>query len=91
VTTFVQGAIMLASFAISLFFLKYWRQTRDRLFGVFSAAFVIYGVSRILLSFIDRNSEARAWVFLLRVLMFAAIIGAIVDKNISRSPDDRGP
>ncbi|HET7530369.1 MAG TPA: DUF5985 family protein [Mycobacteriales bacterium] len=88
---FLQGATMLASFAVAVFFLRYWRQTRDRLFGVFAAAFALFGVNRILLAILDDDSEARTWVYALRALMFIAIIVAIIDKNLShRDHDDLG-
>jgi len=83
-SAFVQGATMLGSLAIAVFFLRYWRQTGDRLFGVFALAFTLFGVNRILLASLDTDSEARTWVYLLRALMFIAIIGAIIDKNLER-------
>jgi hypothetical protein len=90
VSTFVQGATMLASFAVALFFLRYWRDSRDRLFGVFALAFVLFGVTRILLVAVDADSEARTWVYLLRALMFLAIIAAVIDKNLQQrmAPDE---
>jgi glucose uptake protein GlcU len=83
-SSFVQGATMLGSFAIAVFFLRYWRQTGDRLFGVFAFAFTLFGVNRIVLASLETDSEARTWVYLLRALMFIAIIGAIIDKNVER-------
>jgi hypothetical protein len=86
-TDFLQGATAMGSFAIAVFFIRYWRQTRDRLFGVFAGAFLLYGANRIALAVLDPNSEARTWVYLLRALTFLAIIAAIIDKNL-RPPDD---
>jgi hypothetical protein len=91
-SAFLQGATMLASFAIAVFFLRYWRQTGDRLFGVFALAFTLFGANRIVLASLDTDSEARTWVYLLRAFMFLAIIGAIIDKNMQRrdeSQDDQ--
>ena len=92
-STFVQGATMFGSFAIAVFFLRYWRQTGDRLFGVFALAFTLFGVNRIVLASLDTDSEARTWVYLLRALMFIAIIGAIIDKNMQlrEKPPGRHP
>ena len=87
---FLQGGMMLASFAISVFFLRYWRDTGDRLFGVFAAAFTLFGVSRIALQWIDSTSEARTWVYALRAAAFVAIIVAIIDKNLSAGRGDDG-
>ena len=80
---FLQGATAMGTFAIALFFLKFWRDTSDRLFAAFSAAFAVFGVNRVLLIVLDEDSEARTWVYLLRALMFVLIIAAIVDKNVS--------
>jgi hypothetical protein len=94
VSDFLQGATMLAAFAIAVFFLRYWRDTADRLFGVFAAAFALFGVSRAALHVLDVDSEARVWVYALRAAAFLAIIIAIIDKNMradhrhDEHPDD---
>ncbi|HYG34460.1 MAG TPA: DUF5985 family protein, partial [Clostridia bacterium] len=44
---FLSGAIMLNAWAISLFFLRFWRNTGDRLFAFFASAFVLLGVERV--------------------------------------------
>ena len=80
---FLQGATALGTFAIALFFLKFWRETGDRLFAAFAAAFAVFGLNRVLLVVLDEESEARTWVYLLRALTFILIIAAIVDKNVS--------
>lgn len=78
---FLSGATMLASFAIALFFLRYWRQTADRLFAIFALAFTVFACSRIFLTILDEANEARPYVYLLRLAAFVLIIVAIVDKN----------
>jgi uncharacterized membrane protein HdeD (DUF308 family) len=87
-TDFIQGAAMLGSFAIAAFFVRYWRQTAERLFAVFAVAFALFGISRVVLAALDVDSEARTWVYLLRALAFVAIIGAIIDKNVGRGHAD---
>lgn len=84
---FLQGATMLGAFAIALFFLRYWRDTGDRLFGVFSLAFTLFGLSRIALHGLEQDSEARVWVYALRAAAFLAIFGAVVDKNLRQPPE----
>ena len=81
---FVQGATMLASIAVALFFLRFWRDTGDRLFAVFSAAFAVFAVNRLLLVVLDEESEARTWVYALRAATFLMIAAAVVDKNVRR-------
>ena len=79
---FLQGGTMLGAFACSVFFVRYWRDTGDRLFGAFAAAFALFGVSRIALHSLNADSETRVWVYVLRALAFATIIAAVVDKNL---------
>ena len=77
----IAGASVLASAAIALFFLRFWQQTRDRLFLIFALAFAVFAVNRVLLSALDDESEAQTLVYLARGLTFALIAIAIVDKN----------
>lgn len=88
---FFQGATMLASFAVAVFFVRYWLDTHDRLFGVFAVAFALFGVNRIVLVALDHDSEARTWVYLIRAVAFAAIIAAIIDKNLHSAAGDETP
>lgn len=81
---FLQGATMLASVAVALFFLRFWRRTGDRFFAVFAAAFAVFAVNRLLLATLADDSEARTWVYAMRAAMFLMIAVAIVDKNYGR-------
>ena len=44
---FIMGAIAMASAVVALFFLRFWRETGDRLFAIFASAFVLLGISTI--------------------------------------------
>ena len=81
---FLQGATMIASLGVALFFLRFWRATNDRLFAAFSLAFGIFAVNRVLLAALDEDSEARTWVYVVRAMTFALIAAAIIDKNYTR-------
>ena len=87
---FLQGATMLASLGVALFFLKYWRRTHDRLFLVFALAFTVFAGNRVLLSVLDEESEARTWVYLVRALTFVLIALAVLDKNYGSRGHGRG-
>lgn len=84
---FLQGGTFLASAGVALFFLRFWRQTGDRLFAVFAAAFTLFAVNRLLLAVLDEQSEGRTWVYGVRAATFMMIIIAVADKNLRR---DRG-
>ena len=81
---FLDGAGSLASAAIALFFLRYWRTTGDRLFAMFALAFAVFAANRIALAAIDDASEAETIVYVARALAFALLLAAIVDKNRAR-------
>jgi MFS family permease len=80
---FIGGAVMMSYAVIALFFLRFWKQTRDRLLGVFSVAFWLMALVRPLLIAGHIKSEHYHYVYLLRLLAYALIVYAIVDKNRS--------
>jgi hypothetical protein len=75
------GATALASAAVALWFFRFWRDSRDRLFGAFALAFALFAVNRLVLAQSDRDSEELLAVYGFRLAAFVAIIGAIVDRN----------
>jgi len=77
---FLSGFLMMGYCVASLFFLRFWRQTRDRLFAWFAAAFATLALQRAVLSLAVEPADA---VYLLRLAAFAMILVAIVDKNRS--------
>jgi hypothetical protein len=81
ILTFAQGALTALSLVAALFFLRYWRSTGDRLFAFFSIAFVLFSASWTALATRPSVGEHDAYVYLLRLAAFAAIIIGIVDKN----------
>jgi drug/metabolite transporter superfamily protein YnfA len=87
---FLSGATMVASAVIALFFLRYWRETRDRLFLMFAGGFFTFALSRLLLAFLDEKDEGRVLVYMLRLVAFALILAAIVEKNRSHRQASRG-
>jgi hypothetical protein len=78
---FLLGVIVTASLAASAFFLKFWRQTRDRLFLGFSAAFLIEGVNRAAFLLLERPNEGDPLLYSIRLFSYLLILGAIVHKN----------
>jgi Family of unknown function (DUF5985) len=85
---FVSGATMVAALVIALFFLRYWRQTRDRLFLMFAGGFFTFALGRLILAFLEEDDEGRVWVYTFRLLAFALILAAIIDKNRSSAPSE---
>ena len=78
---FLSGAITLGFAVAALFFLRFWRDTRDELFLSFSIAFLLLGAAQAILALGGVPSEYRSWVYLVRLAAFVLILIAIVRKN----------
>jgi len=83
---FVSGAITTGFLIVSLFFLRFWDRTRDRLFLAFAAAFALLAVNQALVALADVPREDQSWIYLIRLFAFILIIGAIVYKNVGKRP-----
>ena len=81
---FMLGAIVVCCAVAGTFFLRFWRKTRDRLFGLFSLAFWILALNWAALAF-TRTDELQTWLYAVRLLAFLVILYAIVDKNRARA------
>jgi hypothetical protein len=79
--TLLYGANAMAALVASLFFLRFWRNTRDRFFLFFAVAFLIDAATRVVLGLSVFSAESEPLFYLARLLSFAIIIAAIVDKN----------
>ncbi len=77
----ISGALVMGYAVASLFFLKFWRETADRLFFLFSTAFAILAVQRLLLAVALDREDWTVWLYGLRLLAFLIILVAIADKN----------
>jgi uncharacterized membrane protein HdeD (DUF308 family) len=84
----IAGAIVLGYGVAGLFFLRFWRETRDRLFLIFGTAFWILGVQRLLLALTHQPGSDGTLLYLVRLGAFLLILAAIIDKN--RKTDPRG-
>lgn len=80
---FLSGAVMMGSVAASLFFLRFWKSTRDRLFFWFGIAFLMLAIERWVLVSVSPDAEFRFYVYSFRMVAFLLIGLAIVDKNRS--------
>ena len=79
---FLMGAVAMALATIGLYFLRFWRETGDRLFAIFCLSFWLLAASRVMLVVIPPEEED-SWVYLIRLVAFALIIAAVLDKNRS--------
>lgn len=82
---FLSGMLTAGYLVVAAFFLRFWRQTRDRLFISFAIAFALLAVQRILLVTEFHLMENRASAYGLRLVAFLVIVYAIVMKNRQRA------
>lgn len=81
---FTSGAIAMGLTVCAVFFLRFWRRTKDSLFLVFSVAFLLLAIGQGLTTLLGLPLEERSWIYLLRLAAFLIIIAAIVRKNLFR-------
>jgi len=79
---FLAGSLTFAFIVAAIFFLRFWKQTRDRLFLNFALAFGLFALNQIGAAWLGAEDERIAYVYLLRVLGYGLILFAIVGKNV---------
>jgi hypothetical protein len=79
---FIRGAIAMGFGIAGLYFLRFWRETHDRLFGFFALAFMGLAVNRVAITLIGLTSEVPYSLYVIRLAAFLIILYAILDKNL---------
>jgi hypothetical protein len=82
---FLRGGAMVCLFGIGVFFLRFWKDTGDRLFGYFSAAFFLMALSQKAVVFLPEGGDYAPYAYWLRFIAFVLIIVGIVEKNLPRA------
>ncbi|MDZ4695914.1 MAG: DUF5985 family protein [Deltaproteobacteria bacterium] len=77
----IWGALAMSSWVAGLFFLRFWRSSRDRLFVCMAVAFWLLGINWLSLALMHWIPETRHQAYILRLLAFVLIIAGVVDKN----------
>lgn len=80
---YLSGMLTAGFLIASLFFLRFWKRTGDRLFLSFALAFLLLGINQGLLALTDMAVEERSPLYLLRLAAFSLIIWSIVRKSRS--------
>ncbi|MEO6879118.1 MAG: DUF5985 family protein [Gemmatimonadaceae bacterium] len=78
---FLSGVLCAGYAVAALFFLRFWNESRDRLFLFFSAAFAVLMLQRAGLAIFGGSETETIWYYLVRLAAFVLILIAIVDKN----------
>jgi hypothetical protein len=84
VNQLLMGAIAAGSFFAGLFFFRFWRQTRDRLFLYFAASFWLEAANRVALALLHHADEQEPLFYLVRLVAYGLILAAIWQKNRGR-------
>jgi membrane-associated PAP2 superfamily phosphatase len=79
--SFLSGAISMGFLVSALFFIRFWKTTRDRLFLFFSMAFGLLLAERVVRATLDLRSEWIPAVYMFRLIAFGLILFAIFNKN----------
>ena len=79
---FLSGAVTFAYIVASMYFVKFWRRTADRLFLAFALAFALLALNQLAVFLLGVGDERYTYAYILRVLGFALILLAIIDKNV---------
>lgn len=73
------GAIGTASLIAALFFLRYWKTTRDRFFLYFAVSFFIQGINRFVL--VQGADDDTPVGYFFRLVAYSLIVIAVLEKN----------
>ena len=84
----LMGGLVVACAMVGLFFLRYWKATRDSFFLFLACAFWLQGVQWLYSAFTDPVNEHRPLAYLLRLAAYILIVMAIVRTNFG-SPSRR--
>ena len=81
--TFVWGVLAMASLIATVFFLRYWRTSRERLFAFLALAFAGLAANWTGLALIDQPTDEaqQKCAYVVRLVAFLILIIGIFDKN----------
>jgi uncharacterized membrane protein HdeD (DUF308 family) len=80
---FLHGLIAACSIITGLFFLRFWRDTRDWLFLAFVIFFVIQGSDTTYVVSMHHPNIGSPWLYALRLFSVLVVLAAVLRKNFS--------
>jgi hypothetical protein len=84
VNELLTGAFIAFSLVAVVFFIRFWQESKDRLFLLFAAALLLLVGERIALTVMPidpAQREVSSYVYLVRLVAFSLIIWGMIDKN----------
>lgn len=85
IETFLLGIIATLCFVSAMFFLRFWRASRDSFFLWFAASFFLESVNRSMILLLDRPNEGSPLIYAVRFFNFLLILIAILRKNYAKT------
>lgn len=83
VDVFLLGSVCAGCLVSALFFLRFWRSTRDTLFMAFTVFFAIEGANEAYVLTLPHPNQGSLAVTLIRLLAVLGILAAILWKNVA--------
>jgi uncharacterized membrane protein HdeD (DUF308 family) len=84
VTSFLLGVVAAFSLTAGIFFLRFWRDTRDFFFIPFAVFFFVEAGTRVATLFVPHPNEGSAWIYIVRLLALLFILFGILRKNYGK-------
>ena len=81
---FLLGFIAACSLLAGLYFLRFYRSTRDPLFLAFLVFFVVQGCTNAAILELSRPNLGTPMIFLIRLLSVLVVLAAILWKNLAK-------
>jgi zinc transporter ZupT len=78
---FLSGMTAALCCVAGLFFLRFWRKTRDRFFAFFATSMLLMALQRLVGLYLQDDNEHLIAAYVIRLFSFVVILVAIVDKN----------
>ena len=78
---FLNGSAAMACLVVGLFFVRFWRESGDRLFLCLTSAFWIFAINYAALGVLPLADERRTYAFALRLVGFVAILIGVLLKD----------
>ncbi|HWK10405.1 MAG TPA: DUF5985 family protein [Vicinamibacterales bacterium] len=81
---FLSGITVCSCWGAAVFFLRYWRDTRDRLFLLFAIGLFVLSLNWVALEIVRPVAETRHYFYVIRLIAFGCMVAGIWDKNRGR-------
>jgi len=82
--TLATGMLGALCVVAGVFFLRFWRDSRDSFFLAFAASFLVKACNHISIAFMPRPNHASPWNYVVSFCSSALILAAIVQKNLKQ-------